>query len=179
MLLEEARFQFNVSTPDVAEREDIHLTARELTGWNAVRKGLLVARRHPDHTILSADTVVSLHGRIIGKPADLPDAIQILQRLSGKTHEVYSSVFVAYLAESKANLVWEVSQVRFRALSAAQIREYLGKINPLDKAGGYAAQGYGAEIITRIEGSYSNVVGLPMEQTTKVLRQFGIRPKET
>ena len=175
-LLEAAGFTFKVRAPDVSERADTHLTARELTGWNAVRKGMAVAHRHPDRVVLAADTIVFLDGDIIGKPADFAQALGILGRLSGRTHQVYSSVFVTHLARAHATLFCEISRVRFRQLDDRQIREYLAKINPLDKAGAYAAQGHGAQIIAEIDGSYSNVVGLPMEQTTAVLRKFGIRP---
>jgi septum formation protein len=176
-LLSAAGFEFEIISPDVAERADPHLTARELTTRNAARKSLTVARRHPENVVLAADTVVLLDGAVIGKPADLPDAALILRRLSGRTHQVYSAVFIAHLAAAKMKVFCEVSHVRFRRLTGAQIESYLTKIDPLDKAGAYAAQGYGSEIIAEIDGSYSNVVGLPMEQTTRVLERFGIKPR--
>ena len=155
---------------------DPHLTPREVTAWNAVAKGIAVARHYPREVVLAADTVVALQDEIIGKPTDFADAVRILLRLQGKSHHVYSSVLIVQLAAGRLQLVSEVSQVRFRRLSDNQIRTYLRKIDPLDKAGAYAAQGHGAEIIARIDGSYSNVVGLPMEQTMDMLNQFGIRP---
>ena len=175
-LLRKAGFDFAVRLPSIAERTDAHLTARELTSWNAVRKGLTVARFCPDEVVIAADTVVALNGSVIGKPTDVEHAVRILERLGGQTHQVYSSVFVAHLSRARVRLFCEVSHVHFRTLGPPQIREYLAKIDPLDKAGAYAAQGHGSEIIEQIEGSYSNVVGLPMEETTVVLRQFGIRP---
>jgi septum formation protein len=175
-LLSAAGFDIEIIKPAVVERADRHLTARELTAWNAMRKGLAVARRNPKRVVLAADTVVALSSEVIGKPANWADAIRILRRLSGQTHHVYSSVFIAHLSAGKAKLFGEVSEVRFRKLSDAQIRDYLSRVDPLDKAGAYAAQGYGAEIISRIGGSYSNVVGLPMEQTIAILKQFGMRP---
>jgi len=176
--LRNAGFSFEVSLPRVAERGDAHLTARELTSWNAVRKGLNVALRRPDNVVIAADTVVALNDSIIGKPADADHAVKVLESLSGRTHQVYSSVFVVHLARAEVNLFCEISDVHFRKLARRQIREYLAKIDPIDKAGAYAAQGHGTEIIKRIDGSYSNVVGLPMEQTTIVLRKFGIRPNK-
>jgi septum formation protein len=173
-LLAAAGFEFETITPGVAEKADPHLTARELTSWNAVRKGLAVARDYANWVVLAADTVVSLDGEIIGKPADFADAVRILSRLNGRIHCVYSSVVIAQLAAAKVTLFSEMSEVRFRTLSERQIRDYLTKINPLDKAGAYAAQGYGAEIIDHIDGSYSNVVGLPMERTIEILKQFGV-----
>jgi nucleoside triphosphate pyrophosphatase len=175
-LLSAAGYHFDITKPDVRERGDQHLSPRELTGWNALAKGLAVARARPHQVILAADTLVALHDEIIGKPADFADAIRILQRLAGRKHHVYSSVFIGHLAARRVQLISEISEVRFRRLTDQQICDYLRKIDPLDKAGAYAAQGHGAEIIARIDGSYSNVVGLPMEQTQAVMNQFGIRP---
>ena len=177
-LLRQAGFDFEIRLPRIPERADAHLSPRELTSWNAVRKGLHVARLHPDMVVIAADTVVALGNTIIGKPADARNAVRILEKLSGRTHQVYTSVFVAHLARTKVNLFCAISDVHFRKLGAHQIRDYLARIDPLDKAGAYAAQGYGTQIIKRIDGSYSNVVGLPMEQTTTVLGKFGIRPNK-
>jgi septum formation protein len=176
-LLAGAGLKFETASPDVAERFDGDFTLRELTAWNAVRKGLSVARKHPHQVVLAADTLVAMQGTVIGKPRDLGDAARILRLLSGQVHEVCSSVFVCHLARGRSILFHEISRVRFRRLHQAQIESYLAKVNPLDKAGAYAAQGHGAEIIEKIEGSYTNVVGLPMEQTMEVLAQFGAKPR--
>jgi septum formation protein len=127
--------------------------------------------------VLAADTVVVRGAEVIGKPTDLKDARKILTRLSGRTHEVYTSVFIARgnpKSRGERVVFTEMSHVTFHRLSAAAITEYFSKINPLDKAGAYAAQGHGREIIERIDGSYTNVVGLPMEKTIAALRAFGI-----
>ena len=176
-LLAEAGIDFEIVRPRITEKADPHLTARELTSWNAVRKGLAIARKFPDRIVLAADTVVAINNEIIGKPADPAHAAIILRRLSGRVHQVYSSVFIARLATAKVKLFCEVSDVHFRKLNVREIRSYLKKIDPLDKAGAYAAQGYGSDIISDIKGSYSNVVGLPMEQTIDALKQFGIEPQ--
>ncbi len=170
-------FEFETISPRIAERSDVDLTMRELTTLNALRKGLSIARAHPDKVVLSADTLVALGGEIIGKPHDSDHAAKILRRLSGRTHEVCSAVFICHLAARRSTSFQEISRVRFRRLSDTKIDNYLAKVNPLDKAGAYAAQGSGAEIIEKIEGSYTNVVGLPMEKTIPALAQFGIRPK--
>lgn len=175
-LLTRAGFEFRVIASHVAERFDVDLTLAELTAWNALRKGLAVARKHPEDVILAADTLVALEGKIIGKPRDLADARKILRRLSGRTHEVCSSVFVCHLAYGRSTSFAEISRVRFHRLSARGIADYTSKVNPLDKAGAYAAQGHGAEIIAELTGSFSNVVGLPMEKTVLCLREFGIKP---
>ncbi len=175
-LLEEAGLRFNVIAPAVAESASSALTLRELTTGNAARKAIAVARAHPESVVLGADTLVALGGLLIGKPANLPAAFRILRRLNGREHTVCTGVFICALARRQTLGFQVVTQVRFRALTDEQIRDYLTKIDPLDKAGAYAAQGHGAEIIAHIRGSYTNVVGLPMGETLRALRQFGIQP---
>jgi septum formation protein len=178
-LLAEAGFDFETVSPRIEEKFDVDLTLRELTMWNAIRKGTSVAQIRPDRVVLAADTLIALEGEVIGKPADFSEAAQILRRLSGRTHEVCSAVFICCLFAGQSATVDEISHVRFRRLSTAKIDNYLARVDPLDKAGAYAAQGGGAEIIAKIDGSYTNVVGLPMEKTLVALAQFGIRPKST
>ena len=177
-LLEQAGFKFEMVSPRTKEREDEHLTLRELTAWNAIRKGLEVARAHPRAVVLAADTLVALDGMVISKPLDEDDAKRILRMLSGREHDVCSSVFVGHLASSRMEVWAELSMVRFKKLTDEAIRQYLTTINPMDKAGAYAAQG-GSAIIERITGSSSNVVGLPMERTVPTLAAFGILPQLT
>lgn len=176
-LLGEAGFEFETFAPDVPESFDSHLTLRELTELNATRKALAAARALPRKVVLAADTLVAIDDRILGKPKDIADAVVMLERLSGEVHEVCTSVFVCHLSRSRSTSFSEISRVRFRRLTGTQIERYLAKINPLDKAGAYAAQGFGSEIIEKIEGSYSNVVGLPMEKTVPALAEFEIAPK--
>jgi len=173
-LLEQGGYDFEVIPPEVAEVSGPWFTIREATIGNATRKALEVARCAPDAVVLGADTLVALDGEVIGKPRDLAHATELLQRLSGRSHEVRTAVFICQLAQGRAHSFQEISQVRFRALDRRAIQQYLTKVDPLDKAGAYAAQGHGEQIIERIDGSYSNVVGLPMEATASVLRDFGI-----
>jgi septum formation protein len=175
-LLTAAGFQFEIAVPKIDEKFYVDLTLRELTALNAIRKGLAAARAFPDNVVLAADTLVALDRKIIGKPRDLAEAKKILRRLSGRTHEVCSAVFVCQLARARSTSFFEISRVHFRRLSEDKIDNYLAKINPLDKAGAYAAQTTGSEIIERISGSFTNVVGLPIEKTVRVLREFGIKP---
>lgn len=176
-LLNEGGFEFEIAAPRVAEKFSTTLTLRELTLWNAIRKGMAIAQTHPDAVVLAADTLVSLENKIIGKPADLNEATQILQRLSGRTHEVCSSVAIYHQTSGRSAAFYDSSRVSFHRLSDATIQSYIAKVGPLDKAGAYAAQGSGAEIIAKVEGSFTNVVGLPMEKTVAELAKFGIRPK--
>jgi septum formation protein len=174
-LLSEGGFEFEIASPRVAERFDAALTLREVTLWNAIRKGMSVAQTRPDAVVLAADTLVALENQVIGKPEDLNEAAQMLRRLSGRTHEVCSAVAIYQQTSGRSDVFHEVSRVRFRRLNNATIERYLVKVGPLDKAGAYAAQGSGAEIIEKIEGSFTNVVGLPMEKTVAALATFGIR----
>ncbi|PYL92869.1 MAG: septum formation protein Maf, partial [Verrucomicrobia bacterium] len=177
-LLFDSGFEFETVSPRVAELFDVGLTLRELTLWNAIRKGMSVAQTHPDAVVLAADTLVALENQIIGKPVDLNEAAQMLRRLSGRTHEVSSAVLIYHQTSGKMAVFHDISRVRFHRVSDATIKKYLAKIDPLDKAGAYAAQGNGAEIIAKIEGSFTNVVGLPMEKTITTLAKFGIRPRD-
>ncbi|MDQ6625386.1 MAG: Maf family protein [Verrucomicrobiota bacterium] len=175
-LLSAAGFQFEVIAPRTPETAERALTIRELTTANATRKALAVARAQPHAVVLGADTLVALDGNVIGKPADMKEALAIVERLNGRVHRVCTSVFLCSVAGARRNSFSVISEVEFRNLRRAEICAYLEKINPLDKAGAYAAQGYGGEIIREIRGSYTNVVGLPMDETATALARFGVAP---
>lgn len=176
-LLAGAGYDFEVITPQVHEVVPARLTLLEATSWNALRKGLEVARRYPDDVVLAADTLVALDHNLIGKPANRAEAARILRRLSGKTHSVASGVFIGHLRVGRSQSFTVASRVTFKRLSDKKIEDYLAQIDPLDKAGAYAAQGKGGTIIARILGSRSNVIGLPLEKTRIALARFEIRPK--
>jgi septum formation protein len=178
-LLSAAGYEFEVVSPSVDELAHDWLTIRELTIWNAARKAAAASKLCEDAVLLAADTLVAIDGEVIGKPSSLDDAVAILRRLSGRAHEVWTGVRIVHPAQGKVESFEAISRVQFRKLDERAIRNYLAKINPLDKAGAYAAQGHGTEIIERIDGSYSNVVGLPMEKTALALRAFGITPSRS
>ena len=173
-LLKKAGYEFQIVSPPGEEVAHAWFTIRELTICNAARKAQRVSQTLRDAVVLAADTLVTIDGRVLGKPANLEDAVRILLRLSGRAHEVWTAVCIRHAARGRSHSFHEISRVHFRQLSERAIRDYLAKVNPLDKAGAYAAQGHGTEIIEKIEGSYSNVVGLPMEATTHALRAFGV-----
>ena len=173
-MLKKAGYEFEIVSPPDDEVSHACVTIRELTVWNATRKALRIARTLPNAVVLAADTLVTIDGCVLGKPVDFEDAVRILRRLSGRTHEVWTAVCIRHAARGKSHSFHETSRVHFRELGDRAIRDYLAKVNPLDKAGAYAAQGHGTEIIERIEGSYSNVVGLPMEAATRALRALGV-----
>lgn len=130
-------------------------------------RGLLL-----QNPVLAADTTVEVDGKIIGKPADAEDASQILRMLSGREHRVITAVALRRRDQIETGV--SVSTVRFRDLSPAEIRHYVASGEPLDKAGAYAIQGRAAAFVTRIEGSYSGIMGLPLAETTELLKKFGI-----
>jgi len=173
-LLAEAGYEFEVIAPGVSEVAAAHLSLRELTIANSTRKGLVVSNVYPHRIVLAADTLVAIEGEVIGKPRDLNQARVMLRRLSGQTHDVCTGVCI--VGPQKKISFAEISQVRFRKLNESAIANYFRAVNPIDKAGAYAAQAAGRSIIASVEGSFTNVIGLPMERTTEVLAQFGLCP---
>ena len=129
-------------------------------------------RALPARPVLAADTTVVCDGRIIGKPTDRDDAARILKLLSGRQHEVISAVGVAM--QGRLEPAVSVSKVWFRPLSGDEISRYVATGEPLDKAGAYGIQGRAAVFVTRIEGSFSGIMGLPLAETSDLLRRFGI-----
>ncbi|MCA3215733.1 MAG: septum formation inhibitor Maf [Burkholderiales bacterium] len=127
--------------------------------------------------VLSADTVVILDRVILGKPEDAEEATDFLRRLSGRVHEVRTSVAIAVPVAQRIQLLQttSVSTVRFRALSAPEIDRYVASGDPMDKAGAYGIQGYAGIFVERLEGSYTGVMGLPLHETAVLLRQAGLR----
>ncbi|MDQ2821296.1 MAG: Maf family protein [Pseudomonadota bacterium] len=135
--------------------------------WNMVRTRHLMPR-----PVLSADTTVTMNGIILGKPAGQAEAIAMLEQLSGRTHEVLTSIAVHY--RDFAEQVTQVSQVRFATLTAADIRAYCATSEPYDKAGGYGIQGLAALFVEHIDGSHSGIMGLPIFETAALLRKSGL-----
>jgi len=139
----------------------------------AVEKAAAAVRRHgPGVLVLAADTVVALGAELLGKPADAAEAARMLRRLSGRTHEVHTGVAAACRGETSFRL--STSEVTFRDLRDAEIEAYVATGEPLDKAGAYGIQGLAAVFVTRLCGSYSGVVGLPLSETAQLLQQHGI-----
>jgi len=171
-LLHGASFEFRVTPADVPEIHHEHLTARELCQINAYRKARSVAKKFPDALVLAADTLVYLGTALFGKPATLEEAYQMLQRLQGRTHQVVTGICLLHLRQHRQALFAEMTEVSFRPLDDAGIRQYLSRVNPLDKAGAYAIQEEGDLIVQAIAGSYTNVVGLPMERLTAELEAW-------
>ncbi|MDR2462948.1 MAG: Maf family protein [Verrucomicrobiales bacterium] len=163
-LLREAGIPFSVNIPAIDEwdhRTHADLSPAEIVLANAERKARAVADRHPNAAILAADTTVVCDGQFMGKPADRQDAAAMLKFLSGKMHEVLTGVALSVSGELKTEVAR--TQVTFRNLTAADIDHYMTKVNVMDKAGAYGYQEHGELIVEKIEGSPTNVIGLPME----------------
>ena len=136
----------------------------------------MVAKRFPDALVLGSDTVVELDNTLFGKPESLEEARTMLLQLQGKTHQVVTGVCLIHLRGHRQKLYAENTGVTFRRLTGVEIDRYLEKVNPLDKAGGYAIQEYGESIVQDIEGSYTNVMGLPVESLRTELVSWGLSP---
>ena len=132
-------------------------------------KGLDVATRVNNSMVLSADTVVTIDGEILGKPVDRSDAIRMLEKLSGREHAVYTAVCLMDQSTGKMREGLDRTRVWFAPMTRAQIVGYIDRENVMDKAGAYAIQGFASVYIPRIEGSYSNVMGLPLARVGDLL----------
>jgi septum formation protein len=163
-LLRQLGLQFSVVPSDVQELHQDQLTAREISQINAYRKARAVAKKFPDALVLGADTLVHLGTVLFGKPETLEQAQQMLERLQGRTHEVVTAICLIHLRNHRQKVFSETTTVTFHPLDAGKIQRYLVKVNPLDKAGAYAIQEEGDSIVEKISGSYTNVVGLPIEK---------------
>lgn len=161
-LLAQAGFEFEVITSDVDEVVDPRLTPEMLVMSLAKQKAQAVAVNYEDCVVIGSDTVVVLDGRVLGKPRDEADAVSMLESLSGRTHEVYTGVCIAYGGET--HCFFECTRVKFCKLEAEQIKAYVETKEPMDKAGAYGIQGKGCVLVEGIEGDYFNVVGFPVSR---------------
>ena len=164
-LLRQLVADFSVVPSEATEIHDPQLTAWEMAQINAYRKARVVAKKHPDALVLGADTLVYLDGetKLFGKPASRTEAARMMGELQGRIHAVITGVCLLHLRGHRQQIFAAWTDVKFHPLTASQIRDYLALINPLDKAGAYAIQEHGERIVAEISGSYSNVVGLPVE----------------
>lgn len=137
-----------------------------------------VSKRYPGDYILGADTVVSIDGRILGKPQNAIDAKSMLKRLSGRVHEVYTGVVLYDPKTSQALADWDCTQVTFKQLDDQEIEWYVETKEPMDKAGAYGLQGLGAFFVSRVVGDYSSVIGLPLPKTYGLLKKSGLKLSE-
>jgi septum formation protein len=168
-LLRQLKLEFQVVPGDATEVFDEQLSPRELCQLNAHRKARTVAKKIPDALVLGADTLVFLGREIFGKPCDIAEARRMLMQLQGRTHQVVTGVSLIHQRAHRERNFAVSTDVTFLPLTDGQISGYLSKMNPLDKAGAYAIQEHGDKIVAEISGSYSNVVGLPVEMLEEEL----------
>lgn len=171
-LLRELGVKFKIVPSDASEIHDEQFTAIELCQLNALRKARSVAKKFPGSLVLGADTLVYLDTTLFGKPATLTEATRMLKKLQGRPHQVVTGICLIHLERGRQKVFAESTQVKFRPLGERQIRDYLARIDPLDKAGAYAIQEHGDKIVESISGSFSNVVGLPLERLREELARW-------
>ncbi len=175
-LLSSEGFEFLVAEPNVDESAPASELPERTAARLALTKARSVAERvGPESCVLAADTIVVVDDHVMGKPRDEEEAIHMLLRLADRTHRVITG-YVALLDGSPAESGVEVSRVRMRAVASEEARSYAATGEPLDKAGAYAVQGVGGRFVEHIDGSRSNVIGLPLEVVVPALRRLGVDP---
>ena len=173
-LLRSAGIPFTVDVADIAEEAQHGESPVQHAERLAGEKAAVVAKRNPGKIVLGADTIVVVEDQILGKPRDATDAARMLRRLSGRSHEVITGVCIVFpeTRNSKPETRSERTIVHFAPLSSSDIESYVQTKEPMDKAGAYAIQGIASRWITKIEGDYANVVGLPVALVCKMLQEF-------
>ncbi len=139
----------------------------------AREKGAAIAARNLDAVVIAADTIVVIDGLVLGKPRDEADAARMLSMLGGQTHVVLTAVAVMYRGRMRSGV--ESVLVTFRALDRERIGAYIATAEPMDKAGAYGIQGFGATMVERIDGDYFAVMGLPLARMVDLLQEIGVR----
>lgn len=180
-LLEQVGYSFHVHPVDVEENISHNLPAMDVPLTLAALKAEAAAEQLQgrDGVVLTADTVVILDNKVLGKPASEAEAYAYLEALSGRVHYVITGFVVRDLKTGKEIKDRELTRVVFRILSEEEIKAYVATGEPMDKAGAYAIQGKGALLVERIEGCYYNVVGLPLPRVALALKEFGFAPFAT
>ena len=172
-LLTAAGIAFEVLAADIDETPHRNEAPAAYVERLAVEKARAVLALRPEAQILGADTTVTIGGEILGKPADKDDAIRMLRKLSGAVHDVHTGV--ALVSAQHVRSAVDTTRVWFATMTDEDISWYVATGEPVDRAGAYAIQGFASRFIPRIEGSYSNVVGLPVALVSSILRE-GLSP---
>lgn len=176
-LMNLGRFEYEILISDEEEKIDETLTIEEQSKKLALDKAKVIFdNTQGDRAIIGADTIVVNNNEIYGKPKDRQDALRMLKNLQGKTHKVYTSiaVLIENNGEYKEYNELHETKITVKSMSDYEISRYITDTNPYDKAGAYAIQGEFALFIEKIEGSYTNVVGLPIERVYEILKENGI-----
>ena len=180
-LLRENKYSFDVIRPPLGEPAALAdgQNPMQLAEALSFYKARSVASHVITGVILAADTVSVLNGRVFGKPCDRADAARILATLMGTTHQVITGVTVLDAASMRRRIVHDITHVTMRAMSDAELQAYLDSDAWMGKAGAYGIQDHGDQFVTKCQGSFTNVVGLPMELVMEMLAEFGCRPDDS
>jgi septum formation protein len=173
-LLARLGIPFEVAVAEVTEFEDPAADPRSMVAHNAALKADWVAARHPDAIVLGADTTVFIDGTVLNKPRDHAEARSMLRRLSGQTHTVFTGVAARRNLDGLRIDEGVSSEVTFKALDADAIEDYLSRVETLDKAGAYSIQESRERIVAGYRGSFTNIMGLPLETTKQILTRCGL-----
>ena len=165
---------FEIIPAEVTEHESPDADPREMVRHNAALKADWVAARHPDATIIGADTTVFIDRTVLNKPRDLAEARAMLRLLRGRTHTVFTGLAIRRQRDGLKLDQGVASEVTFKAFDEATLDLYLSRVHTLDKAGGYAIQDHGELIIAGFTGSHTNIVGLPLEEMKQLLTRAGL-----
>lgn len=174
-ILKNAGYNFEVIVSKADESLVSDITPEQAVSQLAKRKALSVAENNKGAVVLGCDTVVALDGEILGKPESREQAMQMLKQLSGRTHIVYTGVCIT--DSQKEETFVSATEVEFYPLSVETIGSYAATNEPDDKAGAYGIQGYGSVLVKKINGDYLTVVGLPLSETARALKRFGVSGK--
>jgi septum formation protein len=173
-LLERIGARFDIVPAQVDEFEEGHADPENMVRENAALKAGWVASKHPERFVLGSDTTVHLDGKVLAKPGNMEEAREMLGRLSGRTHVVYTGVSLQYLDRDINETFGVRSEVTFKSLDDQTIDRYFEIVNPLDKAGAYGIQEGTELIIESFEGSHSNIMGLPIDETKRMLERHNL-----
>jgi septum formation protein len=163
--------KFEIVPADIDESYLKHEVAPAHAQRLAKEKALVIAEAHPDALVVGSDTVVVIDRSVLGKPKSEDEAVTMLMRLQGRVHRVATGIAVAHGAEVLAET--EIVRVRFRAFNKATARAYVETGEPMDKAGAYGIQGYGASLVEWVHGDYFAVMGLPVQRMIRMFEQLG------
>ena len=178
-LLKKLGIKFKIDPSDYKERMDLKLRPKELTKYLSYQKAKVVAKKYKSAIIIATDSFITFEGRLLGKPHTEKKARKMLKELSGKAHSVITGFTIINTKNKKTISKSVETKVYFKKLTQKDIDNYVKTKEPLDKAGAYAIQGLGASLVNRIEGDYSNIIGLPLKTLTESLKKFNIKiPKE-
>ena len=169
-LLETAGIEFEIHVKDVDESVPEGTPPAEAAKMTAAKKATVIAEYYSDGIVIGADTIVVVGEKILGKPKNKEDAVNMLRMLSGVEHEVITGVCIINGGEKDSFA--QVSKVKFYELTDEEIETYVASGEPMDKAGSYGIQGLGCTLVERIEGDYLNIVGLPVDEVCRRIKKY-------